>query len=143
LADAKNDKGKFTKVSVSAQLKKIKNETDGADERKQLNAYLDLIEQESAANKKVKEAQNTLDAKVAAQYTKLSEDQIKTLVVDDKWLTTLAFDVQTELDRVSQAMTGRIKLLAERYAEPLPQIATEVSDLSKKVEKHLKKMGFI
>lgn len=143
LAEAKNDKGKLTKVSVGARLKDIKNDTDGADERKQLNAYLALIENESAASKKVKDVQKLLDAKVAAQYAKLTTDDIKTLVVDDKWLTTLAADVQTELDRVSQALTGRIKQLAERYAEPLPQLANDVAALNAKVEAHLTKMGFV
>jgi len=142
LTEAKNDKSKLTKVSVSARLKDIKNDTDAADERKQLNAYLALIEQESTANKKVKDAQKLLDAKVAAQYAKLSTDEIKTLVVEDKWLTTLAADVQTELDRVSQALTGRIKQLAERYAETLPQIVANVTTLNVKVEEHLKNMGF-
>lgn len=83
-----------------------------------------------------------LDAKVAAQYAKLSIDDIKNLVVDDKWLATLAADVQTELDRVSQALTGRNKQLAERYAEPLPQLAADVAALSARVEAHLKRMGF-
>lgn len=142
LAEAKNDKGKLTKVSVSARLKDIKNDADAADERKQLNAYLALIEQESIASKKVKDAQKLLDNKVAAQYAKLSTDEIKTLVVEDKWLTTLAADVQTELDRVSQALTGRIKQLAERYAEPLPQLMEEVVILNARVQEHLRKMGF-
>lgn len=142
LGEAKNDKGKLTKVSVSARLKDIKNDTDAADERKQLNTYLTLIEQESIASKKVKNAQKLLDAKVAAQYAKLSTDEIKTLVVEDKWLTTLSTDVQSELDRISQALTGRIKQLVERYAEPLPQLATNVATLNATVELHLKKMGF-
>ena len=143
LAEAKNDKGNLTKVSVNARLKEIKNDADVADERKQLNAYLALIEQESIASKKVKDAQKLLDAKVATQYAKLSTEEIKTLVVEDKWLTTLAADVQTELDRVSQALTGRIKQLAERYAEPLPKIAADVAELDAKVKAHLTKMGFV
>ena len=57
---------------------------------------------------------------------KLSEDELKTLVVDDKWLATLEADVQTELDRVSQALTGRIRQLAERYSTPLPALNAEV-----------------
>jgi len=142
LFEAKNDKGKLTKATVTARLKDIKHDADASDEREQLDAYLVLIGQESAASKKVKDAQKLLDAKVAAQYAKLSTDDIKTLVVDDKWLTTLAADVQTELDRVSQAMTGRIKQLAERYAEPLPQLAADVAALSARVEAHLKQMGF-
>ena len=143
LAEAKNDKGNLTKVSVNARLKEIKNDADVADERKQLNAYLALIEQESIASKKVKDAQKLLDAKVAAQYAKLNIDEIKVLVVEDKWLKTLAADVQTELDRVSQALTGRIKQLAERYAVPLPQLATDVAALNAKVEAHLTNMGFV
>ena len=68
---------------------------------------------------------------------------MKTLVVEDKWLTTLASDVQTELNRISQALTGRIKELAERYATPLPKLSEEVEVLTGKVDAHLKKMGFV
>ena len=80
--------------------------------------------------------------KVFQQYAKLTEDDIKTLVVDDKWLATLAAAVQGELDRVSQTLTGRIRQLAERYATPLPQLTDEVATLASRVEEHLKKMGF-
>lgn len=142
LAEAKSDKGKLTKATVAARLKEIQHDKDAADEHQQLTAYQRLIEQESAAGKKVKDAQKQLDAKVAAQYNRLSTDDIQTLVVDDKWLTTLAADVQTELDRVSQALTGRIKQLAERYATPMPQLAAEVQALSAKVDAHLQAMGF-
>lgn len=60
--------------------------------------------------------------------------------MDDKWLTTLAAAVQGELERVSQTLTGRIRLLADRYAAPLPQIVDEVALLAAKVDAHLKKM---
>ena len=73
----------------------------------------------------------------------LSEEEVKALVVEDKWLTTLASDVQTELNRISQALTGRIKELAERYATPLPKLTEEVEILSAHVDEHLKKMGFV
>ena len=63
-------------------------------------------------------------------------------MVHDKWLATLAASVQGELDRVSQTLTGRIRQLAERYANPLPQLVDEVAQLSAKVDEHLKKMGF-
>ena len=91
----------------------------------------------------MRDAQKALDAKVIAKYKALSEDEVKTLVVDDKWLAALATAVQTELDRVSQALTGRIKELAERYATPLPRLTEEVDALSAKVDAHLKKMGFV
>jgi len=143
LEDAKTDKGKLTKVSVKSRLTDIKHDREAADERKLLTKYLELIEAEAAANKKVKDAVKTLDTKVAAKYATLTEDEVKSLVVDDKWLATLAFDVQTELDRVSQSLTSRIRQLADRYTMPLPQLTMEVESLSTRVDEHLKRMGFV
>jgi type I restriction enzyme M protein len=143
LEAAKNEKEKVTKASVVARLKEIKGDTDAADERKVLSNYLALIEKEAANSAKVKAAQDALMAKIVAQYGKLAEDEIKGLVVDDKWLATLAAAVQGELDRVSQTLTGRIRDLAERYATPLPQLTAEVETLAARVEEHLRKMGAV
>jgi type I restriction enzyme M protein len=143
LADAKNDNEKLTKASVTARLKEIKGDAEFADEQKVLEDYLALLEKEFEANERVKKVQNDLETKVAAQYGKLTEDEIKALVVDDKWLAALAAAVQSELDRVSQTLTGRIRQLADRYAAPLPQIADEVESLAARVDKHLAKMGAV
>jgi hypothetical protein len=51
-------------------------------------------------------------------------------------------DVQSELDRGSHALTGRIRQLAERDATPLPKLGGEVAILAARVDEHLKKMGF-
>lgn len=75
------------------------------------------------------------------KYATLTSAEVKTLVVDDKWLPAIAEGVNKELDRVSQSLTGRIRQLAERYATPLPQLVDEVEELSAKVAEHLKKMG--
>src|ERR1017187_4052882 len=128
LADAKNDKGKLTKASVKARIEEIAKDKDAGDERKMLVQYLALMEEEAAANKKIREVMKALDAKVAAKYGKLSKDEIKTLVVDDKWMGTLAGVVQSELDRTSQTLTGRVRQLAERYATTMPMLTKEVND---------------
>ncbi len=143
LNEAKNDKGKLTKASVKARQTEIKRDMDALEERKLLDAYADLIEEEAAAGKAVKDAQKALDTQVAAQYAQLTEAEIKTLVVEDKWLAALSAQVQGELDRVSQALTGRIRQLTERYATPLPRLAEEVETLAARVDAHLKKMGFV
>lgn len=143
LEDAKTDKGKLTAKSVKDRLKAIKHDRDAADERKLLTKYLELIESETAASKKVKDAVKALDTKVAAKYATLTENEVKSLVVDDKWLATLAFDIQTELDRVSQSLTSRIRQLAERYNTTLPQLTLEVAALSSMVDEHLLRMGFV
>ncbi len=145
LFEAKTEKGKLSKVSVRARMKQLtvdNGQLNEEDELQLLSSYLELIEQEGAAGKKVKDAQKALDIKVAAQYGKLTETEVKSLVVDDKWLATLAADVQTELDRVSQALTGRIRELAERYTTPLPGLTAEMETLSSKVDEHLRLMGF-
>ncbi len=143
LEEAKNEKGKITKASIKARLKDIFAEPDTEDERTLLNTYLDLLEQETEAKRKVKNAQKVLEAKVTAKYKALSVEEVKMLVVEDKWLATLVSDVQNELNRISQALTGRIKELAERYAMPLPKLTEDVEVLTSKVNAHLERMGFV
>ena len=142
LAEARNDKEKLTKASVTARLKEINGDKELAEEAKVLREHLALLEKEAALSLDAGTKRDAIIARVAAKYGKLTEEEIKTLVVDDKWLAALAAAVQSELDRVSQALTGRIRQLAERYAAPLPQLTTELDTLAARVDGHLKKMGF-
>ena len=82
-----------------------------------------------------------LDKLAYEKYSKLTGAEIKTLVVDDKWMSRLSVAVQDELDRVSQTLTGRIRELAERYATPLPQLTDKVTSLGARVREHLVLMG--
>jgi type I restriction enzyme M protein len=132
---------KIRKSNAKARLKEIGREPDYAEERQVLEAYSKLLDQQAEAKAKLKSAEDVLEAKVAATYPTLTEDDIKTLVVDDKWLASIDAAVQGELDRISQNLTGRIRQLAERYATPLPKLVDEVASLSAKVDEHLKKMG--
>lgn len=142
LAEARNDKGKITAKGVKDRLKTIKADPIAADEKQVLQQYTALADQEAGASKRVKEAQRELDAKVVAMYGRMTQPEVQVLVVLDKWLAALNQRVKGELDRVSQALTGRIKQLADRYATPLPQLTLEVDALQAKVNEHLKKMGF-
>jgi len=135
------DDGKISKAAVTARLNAIKNDSDVDDERNALQDYLALMEKDSEGIKSLKDANAALDAKVGAKYGKLTEAEIKTLVVHDKWVATLAAAVQSELDRVSQALTGRISQLAERYGTPLPELIAEVAHLTARVDDHLRKMN--
>jgi len=133
---------KINKASVASRIKEIKNNPEDAEELKVMEQYLSLGEQESEAKKKIKETEKALDAKVITKYKTLTESEIKVLVVDDKWMATLEQAVKGEMDRISQRLTGRIKELAERYTTPLPILVNETETLSRKVDEHLKKMGF-
>ena len=108
-----------------------------------LNKYLELLDQIAATKKQIKEAENKLDDELLAFYPTLSIEQIKQLVVDDKWLTTIDKDVHSEMDRISQRLTMRIKELAERYEAPLPKQSEKVAELENAVNTHLEKMGFV
>jgi type I restriction enzyme M protein len=139
--EGEGEKQKITAKVLKSRLKEIGQDTDYADERQALKDYSALLDQQTDAKACLKAAQEDLDTKLAAKYPTLTEDEIKSLVVDDKWLATLAAVVQGELDRVSQTLTGRIRQLAERYATPLPQLTEEVATLAGRVEQHLETMG--
>jgi len=143
LSEAQTDAGKVSKASVTARLKELKGDASAKEEVSVLKQCLTLFDQEAEAKKAVKEAQEALDKAVFAQYPQLTEDDIKTLVVDDKWQATLKAAIQAEIERVTQQLANRVKTLEERYAEPLPQLMQDVEALSSKVDEHLKKMGLI
>ena len=141
--EGEGDKQKITAKAVKARLKEIGKDPDYADERNALQGYAALLDKQTDIKAKLKAAQDDLEGKLDAKYPKLTEDEIKQLVVDDKWLATLADAVQGELDRVSQTLTSRIRQLAERYATPLPTLTKELATLSARVDEHLKKMGAV
>jgi type I restriction enzyme M protein len=134
---------KIAKAEVSVRLKEIKGDKDAKDESAVLKRWLELSESEANLRRSVKELDAALDKLAYAKYLKLTKGEIKTLVVDDKWMARLSAEVQGELDRVSQTLTGRIRELAERYASPLPQLTDEVSTLAARVDAHLKNMGAV
>jgi len=137
LSDALNDKDKVTKATVTARLKLA---TD-PDEVAALKQAKKLFDAEARAKKALKEAQEALDLAVFKQYPQLSEAEIKTLIVEDKWLATLKARIEAEIERITQQLANRVRELEERYAEPLPAITRQVEALSEKVAGHLKAMG--
>jgi len=140
--EGEGDKQKITAKAVKARLKEIRRDPDYAEELQALEDYSKLLDQQADAKARLKAAQEELEAQLDAKYPTLTEDEIKTLVVDDKWLATIAAAVQGELDRVSHTLTGRIRQLARRYSALLPKLESDLIQLSGKVQAHLAKMGF-
>jgi type I restriction enzyme M protein len=141
LEEARSDAGKITKTALQPRIREIWGDADFAAELEVLNAYLALVDRESTLSKRIREAQKALDARLAARYGALTEAEVKALVVDDTWLAALSAEVQTQLDRISLGLTGRIRELAGRYATPLPELVQEVQALGEKVGARLSKMG--
>jgi type I restriction enzyme M protein len=144
--ETQDEKGSLTKTSVSQRLSAAEEGgTDVAElgEIPLLRKWLELREKEAMLKKAVRTLEISLDQQAYDHYAALSEAEIKTLVVEDKWLARLRQDMQQELERVSQTLSSRIRELAERYETPLPRLGDEVAALSTKVDTHLKKMGAV
>ncbi|MEM7536018.1 MAG: N-6 DNA methylase [Chloroflexota bacterium] len=135
---------KVNKATITARLKEIKRQgsADSAAEQAVLTHWLDLNKQQADLKRTLKEAETDLDEQALRHYATLTEEDVKTLVVDDKWFATLAAAIQGETDRVSQALTTRITALADRYATPLSAMTAQTTALEAKVYAHLERMGF-
>ena len=106
-----------------------------------LHEYLQIAAEESVQKKEHKEAGEKLHSVVLARYGELTEAELKTLVVEDKWLASLRAAVEGEVQRLTEQLAGRVKELDERYARTLPELERRVETLSGRVEAQLKKMG--
>jgi type I restriction enzyme M protein len=144
IKDAKKSAKDLMETAGEMTTKQLESEPDNemfADLRV-INAYLDHSNQISEFKAKIKYAEADLDAKAYAHYPTLTEAEIKTLAVDDKWLAALDAAIHGEMDRVSQALAQRVKELADRYETPVPEMIGLVADMEAKVNRHLEKMGF-
>lgn len=141
LSEIKNEKGKVTKTEIPKRLKALKGEPEADDEIAVLKQCRKLMDQEANAKKAVKDAQAELDQAVLTRYSELTEDEIKQLAVDDKWLADIRAAIESEVERITNQLAGRVRELEERYAEPLPAIEHEVEVLAARVTGHLEQMG--
>ena len=103
--------------------------------------YLELWQAEGDQKKAHKKALDELYTSVIAKYAELTEIEIKTLLVEDKWLARIRGSIEEETKQLAQEFTGRVSKLEKRYAQPMPDLEREVVEFSKKVEAHLQKMG--
>ena len=142
-----NEKGKVSKGSLKARINALvaydgKPNAEDREEFDLLNRLLEWLEAGVKLTRVIRDAQEKLDEKVKAEYIRLSTDEIKSLVIDDKWFATLGAIIEALAQDIASQSANRIKELAERYAAPLPQLTDEVESLTSKVDAHLKKMGF-
>ncbi len=119
----------------------MKDEDGLFEELDILYEYLQMVDGESTAKKALKEAIKSRQERVLAKYPKLTEDEIKSLAMDDKWFASIKAGIGNEVQAVAQRLAGRVRELDDRYAEPLPTLEQNVADFSVQVTGHLKKMG--
>lgn len=141
LEEVISDSGNVTKGLLTKRIKEIKGDVDFADEYDVLKQYKKAYEKESDAKGELKVLEKELDKKVNELYPKLTTEQVKQLVIDDKWLPEIKSRIDGEVESISRALTKRIKELNDRYEVSAPEIEKELSKISLKVENHLKEMG--
>lgn len=143
LSDAANDKGKFTKNTVAQYMREIKGDADERESYLLLEEIKELFERDSDLKKSIKQAEADLDAATLREYGNLTEEHVRSLVIDDKWLAAVQSDIQSEIDSISQRLTSRIKELAERYEHTMTELDHAVTVLEDNVSTHLQKMGLV
>ncbi len=143
LSDATNDKGSITKTTLTAFIKDNKSNPAEKETLSIANDLLKLFNREAELKKDQKEKTTALDNLTLKTFKELTEDEVRTLVVDDKWLNSIKASIQIEIDAISQRLTGRAKQLAERYENTLIELDKETKTLEDKVSAHLEKMGLV
>jgi type I restriction enzyme M protein len=141
IEDILSEKGKATKAAAVAQIRALASDPERADELAATKTCLKLIDAEAAAKTELKKSQYELDAKTLAYYAKLNEADIKSLVIDDKWIGAVRSAVQLQIGYLCQELGSRFVLLDERYLVPLAAIEAALANVSRRVEDHLARMG--
>lgn len=142
LAEAMVD-DKITKVMAIARQKIIKRAGADIEELEALLHLVNLYDVESTAKKAVKDAQSVLDLATFKKYGELSGGEVKQLVLDDKWRSTIRQRTANEVNELTLGLVSRIQELGKRYGETVGTISSELDELESKISKHLANMGVI
>jgi type I restriction enzyme M protein len=132
---------KFTKVVASARLRAARIDSPGSEEVEALKELITLYDAASTAKTAARVGAARLDEQVLAQYGKLSEMDIKSLVIDDKWGAFVALGVDAELEALTQKLINRLRVLGGRYEDTLGGLDLEIKKLSGLVGTHLATLG--
>lgn len=135
--EAKNDKGSIAKQGLTNRIKA----TNDTDELAVLKQCLALLKVQSEAKSAVKVAKDELDQWVFDKIPTIPEAELKDLVVNAKWFTTVEVQIIEEVERMTQQLANRVKTLEERYSETMPDLSKDMQKYTDLVESHLKKMG--
>jgi type I restriction enzyme M protein len=142
LCEVINDKGNITKGDLSKRIKEIKEDKDLEEELDILKQYEKLLSQESKYNTDIKKTVADLEKIIYDQYEKLSIEEIKEMVVERKWCSSIFDCISDNYSAISHRLANRITELVERYEDTLQSIEEEVEQYEVKVKTHLERMGF-
>ena len=137
------EEGKFSEAIVKKEVAAFKKgNSEGTDDMNTLwKQYLSIYAEKKEKANSEKILVVSLTKQVIAKYDALIEDEVRLLVIYDKWKATIMQHAEAELDRVNQQMRTDVLALVDRYAHTLPEIENRVNELRDKVNAHLASMG--
>lgn len=130
------------KATVSARIKAIKKDPTAKEELAALKEYISLLDAESNYKKAIKQAEADLDTKLEKKYPQLTLEEIRHLLVEEKWFAAIYSEIDAIHEAVSHHLSARVTQLVERYEYTLKECENEVDRYEAKVKSHLERMGF-
>lgn len=138
-------------LQLQELLDKAKEEI-GEEDEEELKRIIDVVKKtpeykaidkkKKEVDKEIKEQKLTLTLLVEGKYATFTEEEIKLLVVDKKWLSTILSMIYSEMQQVTQQLTSEIIDVIGRYEQTLAILDKELRDYESRVMVHLKDMGF-
>ena len=131
------------KATISARIKAIKKDPAAKEELVALKEYMSLLDAESNYKKAIKQAEADLDTKLEKKYLQLTLEEIRHLLVEEKWFAAIYSGIDAIHEAVSHHLSARVTQLVERYEYTLKECEDEVDQYETKVKSHLERMGFV
>ncbi len=75
------------------------------------------------------------------QYPKLSEDEIKALPLDAKWMPAVGTRLHSQFENIIQTFEASVVALHDRYQDTLPKLEADVAQSQAAVHAVLNEMG--
>lgn len=139
-----NEEGLFDglKINESVLKKELKNATDPEDE-KILKTALEWLEAKNKVLKMKNKAYEELELKAFHQYKNLEINEIKDLIIQDKWLNSLKNALENKIQKRINAFTSALNEIISSYSNSLLELDKEVKKSESKVLEHLKDLGLM
>ncbi|WQR71818.1 type I restriction-modification system subunit M [Helicobacter pylori] len=144
IGEHSNEEGLFDglKINESVLKKELKNATDSED-KKILKTALELLEAKNKALKMKNKAHEELELKAFHQYKNLEINEIKDLIIKDKWLKSLKNALENKIQKRTNAFTSALNGIISSYSNSLLELDKEVKESESKVLEHLKDLGLM
>ncbi|MDY5630923.1 MAG: type I restriction-modification system subunit M [Bacteroidaceae bacterium] len=141
--DDEDDKPVNVKIAdVKKAIKNAKTDATSKEDLEILKLWESTYTKKEGYVSQWKQKRTELTEAVVAKYAALTEDEIKTLVVERKWLASVVGGCEALMQNVTHQIASDVTSLAERYEVTLGATESKVNDLEQEVLRSLKEMGF-